>query len=122
MLTLSVALSSWHNDMVNAHSSKRNMKYEDDLTKLKTLLEKEGIEFTYRKHPAAEHEPGVKDLIGYFPSGEHQILVGENSIIRGMVSFEYYEIYNPSVDSDPVRTETAGAMLEEIKTRLKPTN
>ena len=90
-------------------------EFQDDMTELKELLEKEKIDFTFKRHIGAEL--GVKDLIGYYPTGEWHIKVGDNSIIRGMASFGDYEIYNRKLDSDPIRFETAQEILEELKKR-----
>lgn len=90
-------------------------EFQDDMTELKELLEKEKIDFIFKRHLGAE--PGVKDLIGYYPTGEWHIKVGDNSIIRGMASFGDYEIYNGKLDSDPIRFATAEEVLEELKNR-----
>jgi len=55
-------------------------EFQDDMTELKELLEKEGIKHTFKRHQGAEL--GVKELIGYYPTGEWHIMVGKNSIIR----------------------------------------
>ena len=90
-------------------------EFQDDMTELKELLEKEGIDFTFKRHEGAESK--IKDLIGYYPTGEWHIKVGNNSIIRGMASFGDYEIYNREIDGDPIRFTTAKEVLEEIKKR-----
>ena len=92
-------------------------EFQDDMSELKELLEKEGIEYTFRRHEGAD--PKVKDLIGYYPTGEWHMKVGENSIIRGMASFGDYEILGEK-DDNPIRFTTAQEMLEEIKNRLTP--
>src|SRR3989338_2828243 len=54
------------------------------------------FKFILRVHPAAEAEPQVKKLIGYFPTGEWQILAERGkkkySIIKGMVSMGQFEV------------------------------
>ncbi len=92
-------------------------EFQDDMTELKNLLDKESIEYSFKRHVGAD--PKVKELIGYYPTGEWQLRVGKNSIIRGMVSFGDYELLSEG-DNDPVRFETAQEMLEEIKKRLTP--
>lgn len=73
-------------------------RYATDLSKLHEMLDKAGIKHIYRVHPGAELEPQVLDLIGYFPAGTHQIIVPDVdwklSIIRGMVSWGFYEVYD----------------------------
>jgi hypothetical protein len=93
-------------------------EFQDDMSELKELLDKEDIKYTFIRHEGAN--PDIKDLIGYYPTGEWHIRVGENSIIRGMVSFGDYEIYNGKIKDDPVRFSTAQEMLKEIKKRLTP--
>ena len=95
----------------------KSKEFQDDMTELKDLLEKENIKHTFKRHQGAEQ--GVKELIGYYPTGEWHIKVGDNSIIRGMTSFGDYEIYNSKIDTDPYRFETAQETLEEIKKRIK---
>jgi hypothetical protein len=90
-------------------------EFRDDMTDLKELLDKEGIKYSFMRHEGAN--PKVKDLIGYYPTGEWHLRVGKNSIIRGMTSFGDYEIMGEK-DDDPIRFETAQEMFEEIKKRL----
>ena len=94
-------------------------EYPIDLHDLNELLNGEpNIYHEMREHPVKIEEPQVKDVIGYFPAGEHQIIIIHNektySIIRGMVSFGDYEIYGGDMQ-DPERTETAQDMFELIK-------
>ena len=95
--------------------------YQIDLSELSELLKKEDIKHELRPHPVFEAEKGVKDLIGYSPSGEWQIIIsaekGELSIIRGMVSFGDYEVFGIKgfEMKDPERTETAEEMVELVK-------
>ncbi len=93
-------------------------EFQDDLSELKTLLDKEGIKHSFYRHEGAD--PKVKELIGYYPTGEWHIRVGKNSVIRGMVSFGDYEIYNSEIEDDPIRFITAQETLKEIKRRLAP--
>ena len=97
--------------------SEERKKYVDemaaiptDLSKLHALLVEERIPHRYREHVGAKEmgTGGVtaKDILGYVPSGTHQIILlhpkpkkrGEEvwlySIIRGMVSFGDFEIYD----------------------------
>ena len=64
-----------------------------DMYKLQELLDKKKIKYILRKHPVVELEPEVKNLIGYYPSGDWQIIINDTySVVRGMVSFGSYEI------------------------------
>ena len=106
-----------------------------DLSKLHRLLTKAGIKHIYREHPYAKAEPQVLGLIGYFPTGTHQIIIGESSspycipkktipkktmkqisIIRGAVSFGDFELYGRGFDCERFYTEEE--VLEEIKKSL----
>ena len=77
---------------------------DDDLLELLILanknLKKDGVKMTLRKHPVAEAEPQVKKLIGYFPSGEMQIIFEKDnkriSCIKGFASFGQYELMGVS--------------------------
>src|SRR3990167_3720168 len=92
-------------------------EFADDLTKLSALLTERGIKHELRKHPAAVAEPQVKDLIGYWPTGEWQIIIGKYSVIRGMVSFGDYEIMNIGDGDkfkDPERFKTPEALVEQL--------
>ena len=92
----------------------KSKQFNDDMSELKELLEKEDIKHTFKRHLGAD--PRLLNLVGYYPTGEWHIKVGEISIIRGMVSFGDYELMGE--DNDPVRFETAPEMLKEIKMRL----
>ena len=93
----------------------RGQDYKTDLKGLSRLLKKEGIRHQLRQHPITKMEP-VKLLIGYNPAGEYQIRVGELSVIRGMVSFGDFEIYD---GKETIRTGTAEEMVEVILSKLK---
>ena len=106
----------------------RGKDYPIDLKKLSRMLKEAGIEHTLRPHPSFEAEKGCKELIGYYPAGEWQILIGDldgrgYSIIRGYASFGDYEIYD---GKDIKRTRTAREMVWLVKgllcgkTSLKP--
>ena len=90
-------------------------EFQDDMTELKELLEKEKINFSFKRHEGAD--PKVKELIGYYPTGEWHIKVGDNSIIRGMASFGDYEVYNGKLDDDPIRFKTVQEVIDELKKR-----
>lgn len=102
---------------------------EDDLLELLILanknLKKDGIKITFRKHPAASAEPQVKKLIGYYPSGEMQIIFEKDkkrvSCIRGMVSFGQYELMGISGinTGDPQRFEDSRDVVRWIRAKLK---
>jgi len=67
--------------------------YPTDMSELVELLKKNKIKYKLRQHPVAKLEPQCKEVIGYFPSGDWQIIIdGEYSVIRGMISFGSYEI------------------------------
>ena len=68
--------------------------YETSVQELCTLFDKKKMKYVLRRHPvtAQDKEGRVKKLIGCNPAGEWQILIGDYSIIRGMVSYGYYEI------------------------------
>lgn len=92
----------------------KSKEFNDDMTELKELLEKEGIEHIFKRHRGAD--PKLLGLIGYYPTGEWHIIVGNLSIIKGMVSFGDYELMG--IEDDPVRFEKASEVLEEIKKRI----
>ena len=88
-------------------------EFEDDMSELKAELEKRGIEHTFGKHILTELEPGVFDLMGYWPSGEWHIRIGDVSVIRGMVSFGYYEAYGGKF-KDPERFKTPEELIQAL--------
>lgn len=94
-------------------------EFRSDMTELHLLLEKEGIKHELRPHPAVVREPQVKSLIGYYPTGEWQIIIGDRefSIIRGMASFGDYEIMslNRKGFEDPARFSTPEELVKELK-------
>lgn len=95
---------------------------KDEATDLETLhkmLTEAGIEHEYREHPVKVAEPKVLDLIGYYPTGTHQILVknGNISIIRGAASFGDFELYSLGDDRrfGADRFATEQEVLEALK-------
>lgn len=94
----------------------KSKEFNDDMTELKELLEKEGIEHTFKRHRGAE--PKLLEVIGYYPTGGWHIRVGDISVIRGYASFGDYELMGAN-DDDPIRFQGAGEVLNEIKKKLK---
>ncbi len=96
---------------------------EIDMMSLYHALVANKIECKMRLHPAFEREKQVKDLIGYYPAGENQIIVEKDgntySIIRGAVSFGDYEIMKISGEGkkfgEPERFETPESLIESLK-------
>lgn len=101
--------------------------YEDDLLELAIIASKNlpDVKVIFRKHPAAEKEPDVEKLIGYYPSGEWQILFKKDdkiiSCIRGMVSFGRYELFGiENIDTgDPERFDTPKQVVEWLRHQFK---
>jgi hypothetical protein len=92
-------------------------KYAADLSKLHDLLTKAGVDHGYRVHPIVEAEPDTKKIIGYHPAGEYQIIIPDKldwdiSIIRGMVSWGYYEAW---FKKETYRFETPEEVVSWIK-------
>ena len=105
-----------------------NREQPDEMLELLILAKKnlKGIEIEFRKHRVAELEPQVKDLIGYFPSGEFQILFKKGkriiSCIRGAVSFGLYEICEiegNKIKGDPERFGDPKDVIKRIRAILK---
>lgn len=100
---------------------KEPKNYNTDLTKLYELSKKlKGVKVTFRNHPLVTEEPGVKDLIGYYPTGDKQILFKkgrkELSCIRGTVSFGYFEIYDgKNCDRYETEQEVIDAVMKKFK-------
>jgi len=83
---------------MRAQQELKNKEFQEDLFSLYCLLIDKKIPCKIQLHPIAEKEPKVKELIGFFPAGTHQILIKKNgttySVIRGFISFGFYEIMN----------------------------
>lgn len=102
---------------------------DDDLLELLILanksLKKDGVKITFRKHPHAEAEPQVKKLIGYFPTGEMQIIFEKDnkriSCIRGYASFGNYELMGVSGinTGDPERFKDPRDVIRWVREKLK---
>lgn len=103
-----------------------------DLSKLHEILSKEKIPHIYKEHPGAEESnTKVREVLGYVPSGTHQIILlhpkpkkrGEEvwlySIIRGMVSWGGFEIYDFKKKAVLARVGTEKQMMIVIR-RLTP--
>lgn len=89
-----------------------SQEFNDDMTDLKNLLDKKGIKYEFKRHLGAE--PGVKELIGYYPTGEWHMIIGDVSIIRGMASFGNYEVYGGKF-TEPERFSTAEELLSQLE-------
>ncbi|HUW43584.1 MAG TPA: hypothetical protein VMV95_01305 [Bacillota bacterium] len=96
-------------------------EFQEDLMPLYHLLVAQRIPCKMRLHPAVEKEPKVKELIGYYPTGENQILIEKDgttySVIRGMASFGAYEIMNIGKGKkfeEPERFETPEELVEAL--------
>ena len=102
---------------------------DDDLLELLILanrnLKKNGIKMTFRKHPAAEAEPQVKKLIGYYPSGEMQIIFEKDkkriSCIRGFGTQGQYELMGISGinTGGPRRFNDSRDVVRWVREKLK---
>ena len=96
-----------------------NKEFQDDLSLLAKLLEEKGIEYELTRHQGAD--PKLLDLIGYYPTGEWQIVINKKySVIRGMASFGLYEVMNVKDQSkgtkfaEPERFETPEELIEAL--------
>jgi len=104
-------------------SFKEGIKESDDLLELLILATRKlkGIKITFRKHPAAEKVPQTLDIIGYFPTGEFQILFEKDGktvdCIRGSVSFGNYEILGAGLE-DPERFNNPEDVIKRVRTLL----
>ncbi len=86
----------------------------DDMSELEAELKARGIEYTIAKHPGAlEGDGKVKELIGYYPTGEWHIHVGDVSIIRGSVSFGDYECYRGKY-KEPERFSDVKELVDDL--------
>lgn len=94
-------------------------QYLTDLAPVTRELDKAGIKYELREHPAARGT----EILGYSPVGTHQVVVhcGDSvfSIIRGYVSFGYYEIMKTEGDegwaTDPERFSNARELVKAIQ-------
>lgn len=100
------------------------LRYDKSLRMAGFTLQRElrplGYEVKLQRHPAAVHEPKVKDLIGYWPTGEYQVLVKKDkkrwSIIKCMGSFGLFEIMQLDPTSkDPERFKLLRELIAYIK-------
>ena len=86
-------------------------EFNDDMYELQEALNKAGIKHILKRHQGAD--PRVKDLIGYYPTGEWHILIGDVSVIRGMVSFGDYEAYRGKY-KEPERFTTPEELIAAL--------
>lgn len=96
--------------------------FNDDLNPLARLLTQKKIPYILRRHPATA-ETLVKTQLGYWPTGEWQIIIDKTwSVIRGMVSFGYYEIMALKVGvkyQDPCRYLIPEELVDDLKKNKK---
>lgn len=92
-------------------------EHPTDMSELDALLTKKGIPHILRQHPGAASEP-TKEIIGYNPGGDWQIIIEDTySVIRGAISFGYYEIMNIADGkkfTDPERFDTPEELIDEL--------
>lgn len=100
---------------------KKGKDYPTDMMQLYQALVARGIKCKMRVHPAFEAEPKAKEILGYYPAGESQIIIEKDgvsySVIRGMVSFGYYEIMNMDGGekfADPERFVTPDDLIDAL--------
>lgn len=104
----------------------RTRKEPDDLLGLYALAKRKlkGIEVSFQKHEIAKDDGLIERLIGYYPTGEFQILFEKDkkviSCIRGSVSFGNYELMGiENIDTgDPVRFGTPKEVIKWVKKQL----
>jgi len=99
------------------------LKTMEDLTELDKMLTAEKIPHTIRTHPLVKLEHSVIDIIGYYPTGPHQIIVkGKYSIIRGACSFGWYELFcikgNSDMFDQPERFDNPKELINKLKEEL----
>ncbi len=71
----------------------QSKEFQTDMTKLCEMLAERGVKYELKLHPAFVSEPKAKEILGYYPAGEWQVIINKTySVIRGMVSFGDYEI------------------------------
>ena len=93
-------------------------EFNDDMSEFELELKKRGIKYTIEKHLGALEGNGrVKEIIGYYPTGEWQIHTGDYSIIRGYASFGQYEIMRIKGSGkfeEPERFKTAKELVDSL--------
>lgn len=91
-------------------------EYIEDMGPLVELLEAKKVPFVLRRHLGAN--PKVKELIGYYPTGEWQVIINDEfSVIRGMASWGLFEIMNikdGALFKEPERFETAEELVDAL--------
>lgn len=94
-------------------------EFNDDMSEIEAELKARGVPYIIKKHLGALEGGGkVKELIGYYPTGEWHIIIKEKySVIRGMASFGNYEIMNIGKGkkfAEPERFETAKELVDTL--------
>lgn len=92
-------------------------EFNDDMTPLVDLLKKKKIKHDLLRHGGAR--AGVKELIGYYPTGEWHVLIYKGkkkySVIKGMASFGLYELADLTKKViDPIRFRNPEEVISEI--------
>ena len=90
-------------------------EFEDDMSDLEEELKKHKFSYTFKRHKGAD--PSLIDLIGYYPTGEWHINIGDVSVIRGMCSFGDYEAYGGKY-KEPERFATAKELVADLLTSI----
>lgn len=97
----------------------QSAEFNDDMSELEAELKSCGIAYEIKKHAGALEGNGkVKELLGYYPTGEWHLIIEEKySVIRGMASFGLYEIMNIGKGKkfiDPERFATAKELVDNL--------
>lgn len=88
------------------------------MDELVALLKARGIKYTFKRHEGAN--PELMTLIGYYPTGQWHIVIHgkeEYSVIRGMVSYGFYEIMligKGKKFAEPERFETPQELIDAL--------
>lgn len=98
--------------------------YPTDMDELTAALDAAGIRYLKKPHPntfeRGTNGQSAKDVIGYHPAGEWQVIITPDngsrySVIRGMASFGHYEIMQTEGDGpwadDPVRFDDVQELI-----------
>lgn len=86
-------------------------EFNDDMSELCQLLDEAKIKYVKKRHEAAE--PQILDCLGYYPTGEWHIYIGDISVIRGMVTFGDYEVLGGKY-KEVTRFKTVQELLDDF--------
>lgn len=84
----------------------------DSMKSLEEACKRRGIPYIKEKHGLAT--AAMKKVTGDYPTGRWHIHIGQVSVIRGPITYGYYEAYGGKYKNSPERFSTPKKLLDDM--------